>query len=99
MKSFINYSEKIGKNFLLCQGPGGNTSIKFDKSILIKKSGSFLRKKVTELPVDLKNDPPDGDFSLFHEKFLKLKTFSKMIFFGKIDFIKKKISRKVKLVF
>ncbi len=42
MKSFINYSEKIGKNFLLCQGPGGNTSIKFDKSILIKKSGSFL---------------------------------------------------------
>tara|TARA_B100001029_G_scaffold177996_1_gene183733 strand:+ start:2029 stop:2943 length:915 start_codon:yes stop_codon:yes gene_type:complete len=42
MKSFINYSEKIGKNFLLCQGPGGNTSIKFNKSILIKKSGSFL---------------------------------------------------------
>ena len=42
MKSFINYSEKIGNNFLLCQGPGGNTSIKFNKSILIKKSGSFL---------------------------------------------------------
>ena len=42
MKSFINYSEKIGKNFLLCQGPGGNTSIKTEKKILIKKSGSLL---------------------------------------------------------
>ena len=48
MKSFINYSEKIGNNFLLCQGPGGNTSIKFNKSILIKKSGSFLSDSAKE---------------------------------------------------
>mgnify|MGYP001298122898 FL=1 len=48
MKSFINYSEKIGSNFLLCQGPGGNTSIKFNKSILIKRSGSFLSDSARE---------------------------------------------------
>ena len=34
MESFIKYSEKVGNNFLLCQGPGGNTSIKIDKSIV-----------------------------------------------------------------
>jgi len=42
MESFINYSEKIGNNFLLCQGPGGNTSIKTENKILIKKSGHLL---------------------------------------------------------
>ena len=42
MESFIYYSKKIGCNFLLCQGPGGNTSIKSGKYIYIKKSGMFL---------------------------------------------------------
>ena len=42
MESFINYSEKIGNNFLLCQGPGGNTSIKIENKVLIKKSGYLL---------------------------------------------------------
>ena len=42
MESFITYSEKIGKNFLFCQGPGGNTSIKIEDSIYIKKSGHLL---------------------------------------------------------
>jgi rhamnose utilization protein RhaD (predicted bifunctional aldolase and dehydrogenase) len=42
MESFIKYSEKIGNNFLLCQGPGGNTSVKSKKDIYIKKSGHLL---------------------------------------------------------
>tara|TARA_B100001996_G_scaffold361247_1_gene327852 strand:+ start:313 stop:1227 length:915 start_codon:yes stop_codon:yes gene_type:complete len=42
MESFINYSEKVGNNFLLCQGPGGNTSIKIENKVLIKKSGYLL---------------------------------------------------------
>ncbi len=44
MESFIYYSKKIGKDFLLCQGPGGNTSIKKGKDIYIKKSGELLNK-------------------------------------------------------
>ena len=44
MESFIKYSEKIGNNFLLCQGPGGNTSVKSEKNIYIKKSGHLLSK-------------------------------------------------------
>lgn len=44
MESFIKYSEKIGNNFLLCQGPGGNTSVKINENILIKKSGHLLSK-------------------------------------------------------
>ena len=46
MKSFKNYSEKLGNNFLLCQGPGGNTSIKLKENIFIKKSGSSLKNSV-----------------------------------------------------
>ncbi len=42
MESFITYSQKIGNNFLFCQGPGGNTSIKIKDSIYIKKSGYLL---------------------------------------------------------
>jgi len=42
MESFIKYSEKIGNNFLLCQGPGGNTSVKSENIIYIKKSGHLL---------------------------------------------------------
>lgn len=43
MKSFFEYSYKIGSNFLLCQGPGGNTSYKFEDKIFIKKSGYHLK--------------------------------------------------------
>ena len=42
MESFIKYSEKIGNNFLLCQGPGGNTSVKINENIYVKKSGYLL---------------------------------------------------------
>ena len=38
MKKFIEYSKKIGKDFMLCQGPGGNTSFKQNDSIFIKSS-------------------------------------------------------------
>ena len=58
MKSFINYSYRIGKNFLLCQGPGGNTSIKIDNKILIKKSGALLTDAINQeifKEVNLKN--------------------------------------------
>jgi len=48
MESFIKYSEKIGNNFLLCQGPGGNTSIKIKKDIYIKKSGHLLSNSAQE---------------------------------------------------
>jgi len=56
MESFIYYSKKIGKDFLLCQGPGGNTSIKKGKDIYIKKSGELLNKtnKETFKKVDFK---------------------------------------------
>ncbi len=42
VESFIDYSKIIGNNFLLCQGPGGNTSLKEEGYIYIKKSGKFL---------------------------------------------------------
>ncbi len=42
MERFIYYSKKIGCNFLLCQGPGGNTSIKSEGNIYVKKSGKLL---------------------------------------------------------
>lgn len=42
MEKFIEYSKKIGKDFMLCQGPGGNTSFKQNDSIFIKKSGLQL---------------------------------------------------------
>ena len=48
MKSFINYSGKIGNNFLLVQGPGGNTSMKENNHILIKKSGFLLSDSSTK---------------------------------------------------
>lgn len=42
-KTFIKYSEKIGKNELLIQGGGGNTSCKQDdNTIWIKASGKWL---------------------------------------------------------
>ena len=58
MESFIKYSEKVGQNFLLCQGPGGNTSIKTGNNIYIKKSGHLLSnstKKETFKKVHLGN--------------------------------------------
>ena len=42
MNSFLNYSKRIGSNFLLSQGPGGNTSTKYKGNIYIKKSGMYL---------------------------------------------------------
>lgn len=42
MKSFYQYSKKISDNFLLVQGPGGNTSIKSGGHIYVKKSGYSL---------------------------------------------------------
>ena len=42
MEKFIEYSKKIGKDFMLCQGPGGNTSFKQNDYIFIKKSGLQL---------------------------------------------------------
>ena len=47
MKKFIDYSKRIGRDFMLCQGPGGNTSFKIDNIIYIKKSGLHLSKATT----------------------------------------------------
>ena len=44
MKKFIDYSKNIGQDFMLCQGPGGNTSFKVDNTVYIKKSGLHLSK-------------------------------------------------------
>ena len=46
MKSFKNYSEKLGNNFLLCQGPGGNTSIKLKENILFIRAESADKKGI-----------------------------------------------------
>ena len=46
MKSFLKYSKEIGNNFLLTQGPGGNTSTKISENIYIKKSGMHLSDSV-----------------------------------------------------
>ena len=48
MKSFLNYSKKIGTNFLLSQGPGGNTSTKIKNEIYIKKSGMYLENSINK---------------------------------------------------
>ena len=42
-ESFLKASEKIGSNFNLIQGAGGNTSFKKDDSIFIKASGYKLK--------------------------------------------------------
>jgi len=44
--NFLKLSSKIGSNHLLVQGAGGNTSIKNDKSMWIKASGSWLMDSV-----------------------------------------------------
>ena len=48
VKKFIDYSKKIGQDFMLCQGPGGNTSFKIDNIIYIKKSGLHLSKATND---------------------------------------------------
>jgi len=72
VKSFLEYSHKIGSNFLLCQGPGGNTSFKVDNKIFIKKSGFHLKdsknKNIFE-EVDLKKIK-------YHYKTTKSKKYS-----------------------
>lgn len=58
MKTFLKYSKKLGSNFLLSQGPGGNTSIKIKEDIYIKKSGMYLsdsNKKGVFQKVNLKD--------------------------------------------
>jgi len=58
MKTFLKYSKKLGSNFLLTQGPGGNTSIKIKEDIYIKKSGMYLsdsNKKSVFQKVNLKD--------------------------------------------
>jgi ribulose-5-phosphate 4-epimerase/fuculose-1-phosphate aldolase len=44
VEKFLKYSSEIGSDFMLCQGPGGNTSFKKDGLIYIKKSGFHLSK-------------------------------------------------------
>ena len=92
MESFINYSEKVGNNFLLCQGPGGNTSIKIENKVLIKKSGYLLsdskKKNIfkKEMLEDIKsfyeniNDEKKFDKSLSIETPLHVLLNSKYIF-------------------
>ncbi len=92
MESFITYSEKIGKNFLFCQGPGGNTSIKIKDSIYIKKSGHLLSNsrnnetfkkvnlsKITNFYDDISNDEK-FDKSLSIETPLHVMLKSKYVF-------------------
>ena len=76
MESFINYSKKVGSNFLLCQGPGGNTSIKIEKKVLIKKSGYLLsdsKNKNIFKKVNLK------DINSFYEKINNENKFDKSL--------------------
>ena len=40
---FLKISEKIGKDFSLIQGPGGNSSYKINNKIKIKKTGTYLK--------------------------------------------------------
>ena len=49
-------SEMMGKDKMLIQGGGGNTSIKLDNILLVKASGKMLKNAIVEdifLPVDL----------------------------------------------
>ncbi len=43
INKFFILSKKIGDNYSLIQGPGGNTSYKEGSQITIKKSGAFLK--------------------------------------------------------
>ena len=47
-KEFIKISESIGKNHLLVQGAGGNTSLKYSNEMWIKASGKWLAKASKE---------------------------------------------------
>jgi ribulose-5-phosphate 4-epimerase/fuculose-1-phosphate aldolase len=66
MKKFLYYSKILGSDFMLCQGPGGNTSYKQGRNIFIKKSGfhlsesnenSFLKINFTKILDFYKNNP------------------------------------------
>ena len=48
IKKFFILSKKIGDNYSLIQGPGGNTSYKEGSQITIKKSGAFLKDAINE---------------------------------------------------
>ena len=41
-------SEFIGRDKSLIQGAGGNTSIKFNKKLFVKASGTMLKKALSE---------------------------------------------------
>jgi len=47
-REFLKLSSKIGKNHLLVQGAGGNTSIKHNDKMWIKGSGTWLSKSDKE---------------------------------------------------
>ena len=45
---FLKLSSKLGKNHMLVQGAGGNTSIKRNDKMWIKASGTWLSKSNEE---------------------------------------------------
>ena len=45
---FLKLSSKLGKNHMLVQGAGGNTSIKQNNKMWIKASGTWLSKSIEE---------------------------------------------------
>ena len=48
LEKFYEFSELVGKDPLLVQGAGGNTSIKIDKKLKIKASGKLLSRVFEE---------------------------------------------------
>jgi ribulose-5-phosphate 4-epimerase/fuculose-1-phosphate aldolase len=45
---FLKISKVIGKDFSLIQGPGGNTSLKINNKINIKKTGTYLKNSTKQ---------------------------------------------------
>lgn len=92
MKKFLYYSKLVGSDFMLCQGPGGNTSYKQGKFIFIKKSGFHLSKsnensflkleysKILDFYLDNQNYSEKYDKNLSIETPLHVLSKSKYVF-------------------
>lgn len=42
IESLLKFSRELGQNVRFIQGPGGNTSVKYDDTLLVKASGKWL---------------------------------------------------------
>ena len=87
---FLKLSSKLGKNHMLVQGAGGNTSIKQNNKMWIKASGTWLSKSIEE------NIFADKDLRDNTERFSK----TRLILYGngKLDLHAKSIKRNLQSV-